>query len=119
MIEKKNGKIINLSSYAAAGGMIGNINYAASKGGINAITVTAAKELAKYGISVNAVAPGTIMTEMTSYLDSNSKLKEYYLSLVPMHRFGEPEEVASVVLFLASDQASYMTGQIITVSGGK
>jgi len=117
MIERKTGKIINVSSIAGRDGMIGNINYAASKAGVFGITKTAAKELARYGINVNCVAPGFIETQMTEWL-KEPKFREKYLPRIPLGRLGKPEEVASLVLFLASDEASYITGQIIAIDGG-
>jgi 3-oxoacyl-[acyl-carrier protein] reductase len=117
MIERKTGKIINIASIAGRDGMIGNINYAASKAGIFAITKTAAKELARYGITVNAVAPGFIETAMTEWL-KEPRFQEAYLPRIPLGRLGKPEEVASLVLFLASDKCNYITGEIIYIDGG-
>lgn len=117
MIQRKTGKIINISSIAGRDGMIGNINYAASKAGIFGITKTAAKELAKYGINVNCVAPGFIETEMTEWL-KEPKFQEMYLPKIPLRRLGKPEEVASLVLFLASEESDYITGEIIAIDGG-
>jgi 3-oxoacyl-[acyl-carrier protein] reductase len=118
MIDRKAGRIVNISSVAGRDGLIGNINYSASKGGIDAMTVTAARELGKYGIAVNAVAPGTIETSMTEWL-KDQKFRETYIQKIALRRFGKPEDVARVTLFLASDDASYMTGQIIRVDGGR
>jgi 3-oxoacyl-[acyl-carrier protein] reductase len=117
MIERKTGKIINIASIAGRDGMIGNINYAASKAGMFAITKTAAKELARYGITVNAVAPGFIETAMTEWL-KEPRFQETYLPRIPLRRLGKPEEVASLVLFLASDKCNYITGEIIAIDGG-
>jgi len=117
MIERRSGRIINISSIAGRDGMIGNINYAASKAGVFGITRTAAKELAQYGINVNSVAPGFIETQMTEWL-KETKFREKYLPCVPLSRFGKPEEVASLVLFLASDDSNYITGQTIAIDGG-
>lgn len=117
MIERKTGKIINVASIAGRDGMVGNINYAASKAGIFGITKTAAKELAQYNITVNAVAPGMIETQMTEWL-KDPRFREKYLSRIPLGRIGQPEEVASLVLFLASDKSDYITGEIIAIDGG-
>ncbi|HID15610.1 MAG TPA: SDR family oxidoreductase, partial [Candidatus Atribacteria bacterium] len=100
-------------------GIIGNAgqaNYAASKAGIIGVTKSLAKEFATSGILVNAVAPGFIVTDMTERL--SDKVKNSFLSLIPMRRFGSPEEIANVVSFLVSDDASYITGQVISVNGG-
>jgi 3-oxoacyl-[acyl-carrier protein] reductase len=117
MIERKTGKIINIASIAGRDGMIGNINYAASKAGIFGITKTAAKELARYGINVNAVAPGFIETAMTEWL-KEPEFHEKYLPRIPLGRLGKPEEVAELVLFLASNKSNYITGEIIAIDGG-
>lgn len=117
MIEKKYGKIINISSVAGIDGLVGNINYSTSKGGLLAFTRTAASELGRYGINVNCVAPGVIETQMTRWLKM-PKQREKYLSRIPLGRFGKPEDVASVVLFLVSEEANYITGQVIRVDGG-
>ncbi len=119
MIERGYGKIINISSTASLIGQTGNANYAAAKAGCNAITKTAAKELARYGINVNSVAPSMIETQMTKEIMENPKIKEKYLSWTLLGRFGKPEEVAHAVLFLASDEAGYITGEILIVDGGQ
>jgi len=117
MMERRSGKIINISSVAGIDGFIGNINYAASKGGLLAFNRTAATELGRYGINVNAVAPGIIETQMTEWIKI-PKYRDMYLSRIPLGRFGKPEDIASVVLFLASEEANYITGQVIRVDGG-
>ncbi|MEM1550868.1 MAG: 3-oxoacyl-ACP reductase family protein [Candidatus Bathyarchaeia archaeon] len=117
MIERKYGRIINISSVTGETGLIGNISYAASKAGMLAITKTAAKELARYGILVNAVCPGFIETAMTEWL-KEPKFAEKWLPRIPLGRLGKPEEVASLVVFLASDKCSYMTGSVIYIDGG-
>lgn len=116
MIGNRSGVMINISSLSGITGLAGQVNYSASKGGIIAFTKALSKELASFGIRVNAVAPGVTETEMTASLDE--KTKQRFLGNIPLGRFGRPEEVASVVKFLASDDASYITGETICVSGG-
>lgn len=117
MILQRNGKIINVSSIVGEMGIFGQCNYTASKAAVNGFTKAAAVELAPFGIQVNSVAPGMINTKMTEKL-RKSKISDRILSNIPMERFGNPEEVAKVVLFLASDDSSYLTGDIIHVAGG-
>ncbi len=116
MIKQRYGKIINIASIIGIIGNPGQANYAASKAGIIALTKTAAKELASRNINVNAVAPGFIQTEMTSKLPE--ELKQKMQEAIPLGRFGSPVDVASVCVFLASEDASYITGQTIIVDGG-
>jgi 3-oxoacyl-[acyl-carrier protein] reductase len=116
MIKQKSGKIINLASVAGLYGNPGQINYSASKGAVIAMTKTAAKELGSRNINVNAVAPGFIQTPMTDKLTDEQKSK--MLEMIAMKRYGQVEEIAGVVSFLASDDASYVTGQTIEISGG-
>ena len=116
MIKERSGRIINISSVVGQIGNIGQSNYGASKAGIMGFTKTVARELASRGITVNAVAPGFINTEMTQKLPD--KAKEAFLSQIPMRRVGEPDEVADTVYWLASEGATYITGQVIHVSGG-
>ncbi len=116
MMKQRSGKIINIASIIGLMGNAGQANYAASKAGVIALTKTAAKELAGRGVQVNAVAPGYIKTAMTDQLPD--AVKEEMLKLVPMKRMGLPEDVASVVFFLASSDSDYVTGQTITVDGG-
>jgi 3-oxoacyl-[acyl-carrier protein] reductase len=116
MMRQKHGKIINLASVAGLYGNPGQINYSASKAAIIGMTKTAAKELGSRGINVNAVAPGFIKTPMTDKLTEEQRNK--MLEMISMKRYGEVEEIAGVVSFLASDDASYVTGQVIEISGG-
>ncbi len=115
MMRQRSGSIISLSSVVGINGNAGQANYAASKAGIIALTKSVAKELGSRGIRANAIAPGFILTDMTKAL-SEETLKQF-VSLIPMKRGGEPEEVAKVALFLASDLSSYVSGQVIQVNG--
>jgi 3-oxoacyl-[acyl-carrier protein] reductase len=116
MVKERSGRIINISSVVGQIGNIGQSNYAASKAGIIGFTKSVARELAGRGITVNAVAPGFINTEMTERLPE--KVKETFLAQIPMGRIGDPEEVAETVYWLASIGANYLTGQVIHVNGG-
>jgi len=116
MIKQRCGKIINIASIIGIIGNAGQANYSASKAGIIALTKTAAKEFASRNININAVAPGFIQTEMTAKLPQD--IKEKMLNEIPLKRFGSPDDVAKACLFLASDEASYITGQTIVVDGG-
>ncbi len=116
MLKQKKGKIINISSIIGLKGNIGQANYSASKAGLIGLTKTAAKEFAWRGISVNAICPGFIKTQMTERL--SEEMKEKMLSQIPVGRFGEPREVANLCLFLASDESSYITGQTFVIDGG-
>ena len=116
MIRKRQGAIVNIASVIGEMGNAGQANYAASKGGLIAFTKAVAKEVAGRNVRVNAVAPGFILTPMTEALPE--KVKEEYFKLIPMKRFAKPEEVASVVVFLLSEDASYITGEVIRVNGG-
>ncbi len=110
------GRIVNLASIAAFVGFFGQANYAAAKAGVVGLTKVLSREMAKRQITVNAVAPGVILTEMGKSIPD--EVRDEMFKLIPLARFGEPEEIARVVLFLASDMASYMTGQTLHVNGG-
>ena len=116
MMKQRSGAIVNVASVIGLIGNAGQCNYAASKAGVIALTKSVAKELATRNIRVNAVAPGFIKTRMTEKLTEDIRKK--MLEAIPLGRFGLPEDVANVVLFLASDAASYVTGQVLAVCGG-
>jgi 3-oxoacyl-[acyl-carrier protein] reductase len=113
MMKQRNGKIINISSVSGVMGNAGQANYSSAKAGLIGLTKSMAKELCSRNITVNAVAPGFIETDMTKELPQD-ELKH----LVPMKRFGKPEEVAALVGFLCSDDSSYITGEVISINGG-
>lgn len=115
MMDQKYGRIINITSFVGQAGNFGQANYAASKGGIIAFTKTLALEMAKYNITVNAIAPGFTETEMLAQVPEN--IREQIIARVPMGRFGKPEEIARAVVFLAAE-GDYITGQQINVNGG-
>lgn len=116
MIKQRNGRIINISSVSGVMGNAGQANYCAAKAGVIGLTKSFAREAASRGITVNAVAPGFITTDMTDVL--SEAVKEGSLGQIPMKRFGDAEDVASAVAFLASEEAGYITGQVISVDGG-
>jgi 3-oxoacyl-(acyl-carrier-protein) reductase len=116
MSDKQYGKIVNIASASAQMGNIGQVNYAASKGGVISVTKTLAKELAQFNINVNAVAPGFIETPMTAKVPD--KVKDHLIRQIPLRRAGTPEDVARAVCFLASDEAAYITGQVLSCNGG-
>jgi 3-oxoacyl-[acyl-carrier protein] reductase len=116
MMKQRSGRIINISSIVGANGNPGQANYVAAKAGVIGLTKTSAKELASRGITVNAVAPGFITTEMTDQL--SDELKQEMLKMIPLAQFGEAKDIANAVAFLASDDSRYITGQTIHVNGG-
>jgi 3-oxoacyl-[acyl-carrier protein] reductase len=116
MLRQKHGRIVNIASVVGIVGRVGQVNYSASKAGVIAITKSVARELASKNITANAIAPGYIKTEMTDSLPE--EVKQEMLNNIPLKREGLPRDVANVALFLASDFASYLTGQVIVVDGG-
>lgn len=116
MMKQRHGRIINMASIVGVVGGIGQANYAASKGGMIAMTKSIAAEVASRGITANAIAPGFIKTPMTDVL--SDELKAKYLEQIPAGRFGEPEDIANACVFLASDESSYINGQTIHINGG-
>ncbi|HSM00076.1 MAG TPA: 3-oxoacyl-[acyl-carrier-protein] reductase [Candidatus Limnocylindria bacterium] len=116
MMKQRSGRIVNLSSVVGQMGNAGQSNYSAAKAGIIGFTKSMARELASRGVTVNAIAPGFIMTAMTAALPEN--VRSGFLSQIPMGKFGTPEDVAELAVYLASDGASYVTGQVIGINGG-
>ncbi|MGK2945456.1 MAG: 3-oxoacyl-[acyl-carrier-protein] reductase [Desulfuromonadales bacterium] len=116
MSKQRNGRIINISSVVGEMGNAGQVNYSASKAGLLGLTKSVARELARRNVTVNAVTPGFIVTEMTEKM--TEKAREAMTEQIPLGRLGEAEDVANAVLFLASDQSSYITGQVLGVNGG-
>ena len=116
MVKNKAGRIINISSISGLMGNPGQVNYSSSKAALNGFTKSLAKEVGSRNITVNCVAPGFIETDMTSFLDENTK--KDLIQTIPLKRLGNPEDVSKLVLFLASDEASYITGQTISIDGG-
>jgi len=115
-LKQKSGTIVNISSVSGVHPLPGQVNYAAAKAGVIGFTKALAKEVAPYNVRVNAVAPGFIDTEMTR--EFSAKMRERYLNMVPLQRFGTPDEVAWAVLFLLGDESQYITGQVLQIDGG-
>jgi 3-oxoacyl-[acyl-carrier protein] reductase len=118
MTEKSKGKIINVMSVAGIVGTVGQINYSAAKGGLLSFTKSAARELARYNICVNVICLGIVATDMTEKIRTDEKLKEIYMNRILLKRFAEPDDISPAFIFLGSDEASYITGQLICVDGG-
>ncbi|MDE6957031.1 MAG: 3-oxoacyl-[acyl-carrier-protein] reductase [Lachnospiraceae bacterium] len=116
MLKQRQGRIINMSSVVGVAGNAGQMNYAASKAGVIGMTKSAAKELASRGITVNAIAPGFIETDMTDVL--SDAVRETSVAQIPLGRFGKPEDIANAAAFLASEEAGYITGQVLHIDGG-
>ena len=117
MMEQRYGRILNVTSTAGVLGTIGQINYSAAKAGIVGLTMSAARELAQHGITVNAIAPGAA-TPMTETIRTDDRFREKYLARIPLGRWAEPKEIAPVFVFFASDGASSVTGQVVAADGG-
>ncbi len=116
LLKSTNGRLINITSVSGITGNVGQSNYSAAKAGVIGLTKTLAREFASRHVTVNAIAPGFIETKMTARL--NEEVKQAFLQTIPLKRFGTPDEVAHAVLFLASDDASYITGQVLSINGG-
>jgi 3-oxoacyl-[acyl-carrier protein] reductase len=117
-MEQKYGRIINVTSVAGMVGTTGQIHYAAAKGGVVTLTKSAARELGRYNVTANCISLGIVTTEMTTTLQTDEKLKEIYLRRILLNKYAEPEDVAPAFVFFASDDARYITGQILPVDGG-
>jgi 3-oxoacyl-[acyl-carrier protein] reductase len=117
-MEQKAGRIINVTSVAGIVGTTGQINYASAKGGLLAFTKSCARELARFGVNANVICLGIVATEMTGRLQEDPKLREIYLRRILLNRYAEPEDVAPAFVFLASEEARYITGQLLCVDGG-
>jgi 3-oxoacyl-[acyl-carrier protein] reductase len=118
MKERNKGKIINVTSVAGIVGTVGQINYASAKGGLLSFTKSAARELARYNICVNVISLGIVATDMTEKIRTDEKLREIYMNRILLKRFAEPDDISPAFVFLGSDEASYITGQLLCVDGG-
>jgi 3-oxoacyl-[acyl-carrier protein] reductase len=118
MKDQNSGKIINVMSVAGLVGTVGQINYSAAKGGLLSMTKSAARELARYNICVNVISLGIVATDMTEKIRSDEKLTEIYMNRILLKRFAEAEDISPAFVFLASDESSYITGQLLCVDGG-
>ncbi|MBA4391953.1 MAG: 3-oxoacyl-ACP reductase [Desulfobacca sp.] len=118
MMEQKSGKIINVTSVAGLVGTVGQINYSAAKGGILSLTKSVARELARYTICANVISLGIVATDMTEKIRNDPKLQEIYMRRILLERFAEPADITPAFVFLASDEANYITGQLLCVDGG-
>lgn len=118
MKEQKSGKMINVTSVAGLVGTVGQINYSAAKGGLLSFTKSAARELARYNICVNVISLGIVATDMTEKIRSDEKLKEIYMRRILLERFAEPNDITPSFVFFGSDEANYITGQLLCVDGG-
>ncbi len=118
MKEQKAGKIINVTSVAGIVGTVGQVNYSAAKGGVISMTKSIAREMARYNVCANVISLGIVSTDMTEKIRSDEKLKEVYMNRILLKRFAEPEDITPPFVFLASDESSYITGQLLCVDGG-
>ncbi|HUU41737.1 MAG TPA: glucose 1-dehydrogenase [Desulfatiglandales bacterium] len=118
MKEKIGGKIINVISVAGIVGTVGQINYSAAKGGLLSFTKSAARELARYNICVNAISLGIVATDMTEKIRTDEKLREIYMNRILVRRFAEPDDISPAFIFLGSEESNYITGQLLCVDGG-
>jgi 3-oxoacyl-[acyl-carrier protein] reductase len=117
-MDQKYGRIVNVTSVAGVAGTVGQINYASAKGGVIALTKSAARELARYNVTANVISLGIVTTDMTQTISTDEKLKEIYTKRILLGKYAEPEDVAQAFVFLASDDARYITGQLLCVDGG-
>lgn len=117
-MEQNYGRIVNVTSVAGIVGTTGQIHYAAAKGGVVTLTKSAARELARYNVTANVISLGIVTTDMTEKISTDEKLKEIYMRRILLNRYAEPEDVAPAFVFLASDDARYITGQVLPVDGG-